>query len=481
MRIDDGKIRSVRGHSAQPHAPDLMPPRLVTLGCDESHQTLAHQNQRENETESPPLGTHILGKAEKEIDEDFIIHKDLLPRFTDRDPRLPETVEPRRPRSRLPRFHGEIKAVEALVLLPLAHRRHARLPGIQTPARRTARSGRPCHLILRSESRHGTDATRTPAPASSSGAAFLLRSHAAAAMNGRKDRYTSAVLDSLFQILRFESWQVLVELLVIWTCVFLVFRFLRGTRGAGVIRGFAVLLVIATVLIRFVGQGSDLFDRLSFIYERFLGFLAFVLIVVFQPELRQVMTRIGHGMRLPGSGTADKRAIEAVAEAAIFLSKSQFGALIAIERRTRLGELTEKGQPIDAIVSARLLESIFFPNSPLHDLGVVIRDDRIIAAGVQFPLAEEGVLDGSFGSRHRAGLGLATESDAVVVIVSEEQGTISIAENGHLEFDVPRDRIIPTLRDLLFGTRDNDASGGASGPRNHDREEAETAREGQAA
>jgi len=288
------------------------------------------------------------------------------------------------------------------------------------------------------------------------------------------------VLDTLLQILRFEAWQVLVELLVIWTCVYLVFRFLRGTRGAGVIRGFAVLLIIATVLIRFVGQGSDLFDRLSFIYERFLGFLAFVLIVVFQPELRQVMTRIGHGMWLRGTSSADQRVIESIAEAAVFLSKSQFGALIAVERRTRLGELTDKGQIIDAIVSARLLESVFFPNSPLHDLGVVIRDDRIVAAGVQFPLAEEGALDGSFGSRHRAGLGLATESDAVVVIVSEEQGTISIANSGRLDYDVPRDRIAQVLAEHLAGTREAEAAAPTAG-RSSARAPSDSAKGGQAA
>ena len=288
------------------------------------------------------------------------------------------------------------------------------------------------------------------------------------------------VLDSLLQILRFEAWQVLVELLVIWVCVFLVFRFLRGTRGAGVIRGFAVLLIIATVLIRFVGQGSDLFDRLSFIYERFLGFLAFVLIVVFQPELRQVMTRIGHGMWLRGSGSADERVIEAIAEAAVFLSKSQFGALIAIERRTRLGELTDKGQSIDAVVSPRLLEAIFFPNSPLHDLGVVIRDDRIVAAGVQFPLAEEGALDGSFGSRHRAGLGLACESDAIIVIVSEEQGTISIADNGRLTYDIARDRIAQALREHLAGNREETASAPHAN-RSAARDRSDSAKGGQAA
>ncbi|MBX3374213.1 MAG: diadenylate cyclase [Phycisphaeraceae bacterium] len=253
------------------------------------------------------------------------------------------------------------------------------------------------------------------------------------------------MFESILQILRYEPWQALFELAVIGLCVWLVFSFLRGTRGANVIRGFALLLVVTTVVIRGVGQGSDSLARLSFIYERLIGLLALILIVVFQPELRAALIRIGQGFDWRGRRTLARRVVAPVAEAAAWLSKSRFGALIAIERRTKVGELTERGEELDARLSARLLQSIFFPNSPLHDLGVVIRDDRIVAAGVQFPLAEQGALDPSFGSRHRAGVGLSAESDCLVVIVSEEQGTISIAEGGRLEYDIPRDRLAEVL------------------------------------
>src|SRR5690606_38386679 len=107
------------------------------------------------------------------------------------------------------------------------------------------------------------------------------------------------------------------------------------------------------------------------------------------------------------------------------------------------------GQALDAVISARLLESIFWPNSPLHDLGVVVRGNRIVAAGVQFPLAEEGVLPPRSGSRHRAAAGLTMESDCVVVIVSEETGAISIAANGKIEYNLPRDRLEEILAEKL--------------------------------
>jgi diadenylate cyclase len=144
--------------------------------------------------------------------------------------------------------------------------------------------------------------------------------------------------------------------------------------------------------------------------------------------------------------------VDAVSEAVEFLSKSRFGALIAIERHVGLSGLAETGVSLNADVSARLIESIFWPNNPLHDLGVIIKGSRILAAGVQFPLAEEGVAPAELGSRHRAGLGLSTETDAIVVIVSEETGKISIAERGVLDIDIPRDQLRKTILKRMRAT-----------------------------
>lgn len=251
------------------------------------------------------------------------------------------------------------------------------------------------------------------------------------------------------QLLRsYSLYEVLLELAVIWGCVYVIFRFLRGTRGAGVIKGFAILLVLITLLTRVLGHNSDTFARLNFIYDRFLNLLAILLIVVFQPELRQALIRLSSPAHFRAA-RSQHRVVRAIADAVTFLSKSQFGGIIAIERNVQLGGLLESGQVLDAEISARLLQSIFYPNSPLHDLGVVVRGDRILAAGVQFPLAEEGTLPANVGSRHRAAVGVTTESDCLVVVVSEETGKISIAEHGRIDFDIPRDEVAAILAGRL--------------------------------
>lgn len=250
------------------------------------------------------------------------------------------------------------------------------------------------------------------------------------------------VLQQLIQ--SYELYQVVIELAVIWFCVYVAFRFLRGTRGAGVIKGFVVLLVLLTLL-----MGSDAFGRLNFFYDKFLGLLAIVLIVVFQPELRQAMIRLGRARLFRVSTSRMTQLTDAVAEAVDSLSKCQFGALIAIERSVQLGGLVDDGVRLDAEVSARLLEAIFWPNNPLHDLGVVIRGNRIVAASVQFPLVEEGMVPQEFGSRHRAAVGMTVDSDCLVVVVSEETGAISIAEHGTVDADIPRDQIRARLAERL--------------------------------
>lgn len=251
---------------------------------------------------------------------------------------------------------------------------------------------------------------------------------------------------NLEQFIRsYTPLEVVFELAVIWLCVYVVYRFLKGTRGAGVIKGFVVLIVLPTLVIRVFGESLGAFGRLNYIYDRFLSLAAILLIVVFQPELRRAMIRLGHASLFRTSTRRINVVVDAVADAAEFLSKNQFGALIAIERTVGLGGLIEGGERIDADVSARLLESIFWPNSPLHDLGVVIRGDRIMAASVQFPLAEEGAIGPELGSRHRAAVGLSLESDCLVVVVSEETGGISLVDGGVVTRNIPR----PEFRDML--------------------------------
>lgn len=232
----------------------------------------------------------------------------------------------------------------------------------------------------------------------------------------------------------YDWWQVLIEIAVIWVVVFVVVRFVKGTRAAGALKGTLLLVVMATLLVRILGQ-QDSFLQLKFLYDRFVTLLAITLIVVFQPELRRGLIRLGEApiLRRAHHGNAGEIAAM-IAQAAGYLSKARFGGIMVIERETPLKGIVEGGTPIHGRLSARLLQTIFFPGSALHDLAVIIKDAEIVAAGVQLPLAEADEMpDPSLGSRHRAALGVSKECDALIVVVSEETGTISIAERGRLE------------------------------------------------
>jgi diadenylate cyclase len=185
------------------------------------------------------------------------------------------------------------------------------------------------------------------------------------------------------------------------------------------------------LLVRIIGTQFGL-DRIEFLYRQFLLFAAAACVVVFQPELRRALMRLGETRLFRGWSSQIDEEIESLVEAATFLSRRKIGALVAIEREVGLGGIAESGTRINADMTAPLIESLFWPNSPLHDLGVIVSQGRIAYAGVQFPLAESGDLERELGSRHRAAVGLSQESDAVVLVVSEETGDVSIAERGQL-------------------------------------------------
>lgn len=262
------------------------------------------------------------------------------------------------------------------------------------------------------------------------------------------------MFSNLQQLVGGYPWyEIVLEMAVIGAVIYLIFRFLRGTRGAGVIKGFFIILVVLTLLIKVLGQ-SGAFERLEYIYTTFLGLVAILLLVVFQPELRQAMIRLGRTRFMGGTHRREtSHVVESITKAVHVLSKSQFGALMAIERNVGLRGIEATGEKLDAVLSSRLLESIFWPNNPLHDLGVVIRGERVVAANVQFPLAEEGVVEHNLGSRHRAAIGLSMDSDCIVVIVSEETGAISIAAHGNLDREIPHDEFEQVLTRYLMGPR----------------------------
>ena len=242
-----------------------------------------------------------------------------------------------------------------------------------------------------------------------------------------------------------NSIEVLVELFVIGLLVLLVLRFLRGTRGARAIKGVMLVLVIATLTINTFG-GEQALTRLQYLYNHILEVVTLSLIIVFQPELRRALVRLGEARFFRGGARLRRaRVIEEVLDSLAYLSKNKIGGIIAIERQVGFGALVDLGTRVDAVVSRALLNTIFWPGSALHDMGVVIRGDRVVAAGVQFPLAEGEHISQELGSRHRAAIGLAQETDAFVLVVSEETGIISIAERGELT----REMSIPDVRRRL--------------------------------
>ncbi len=257
-------------------------------------------------------------------------------------------------------------------------------------------------------------------------------------------------LTRLFERLAaYPWWQVAVELAVIWLVVYAVIRFVQGTRAAGALKGTLLLLLFTTLLIRIVGQ-ADSFQRVKFLYDHFLTLLAITLIVVFQPELRRGLIRLGETPLLRRSATADKATVDAIVDASAYLSRAKFGGLMVIERETSLKGLVEGGTTINGQLTARLLQTIFFPGAALHDLAVTISGTTLKAAGVQLPLADpEEMPDPSLGSRHRAAVGLSQECDALVVVISEETGTISLAERGRLEQGLDAARLREELTSRL--------------------------------
>jgi diadenylate cyclase len=243
-------------------------------------------------------------------------------------------------------------------------------------------------------------------------------------------------------------WQVAIELFLIGAVVYWVIRFLRGTRGARMLKGVAFVLISLYLIVRLVGTQFGL-NRIEFLYRQFLIFASVATVVVFQPELRRALMRLGETRLFRSWSSQVEDEIDALVEAATFLSRRKIGALIAVERDVPLGGIAESGTRVAAELTAPLLETIFWPNSPLHDLGVIISGGKITYAGVQFPLAESGDLERELGSRHRAAVGMSQESDAVVLVVSEETGDVSIAERGQLIRKLTPEGLRGLLSELL--------------------------------
>jgi len=246
-----------------------------------------------------------------------------------------------------------------------------------------------------------------------------------------------------------EHWRTPVEVGILSVVLYYIYVYLRGTHGARILIGLALVFLTLTFL-------SQIFNLvvISWILRSLVGFLAIALVVLFQPELRRALTDLGSHPFFT-SAFEKRETIEDITDSVFEISSKGFGALIAVEREIDLKQFVETGVKIDADYSKELVLTIFHPKTVLHDGGLVVRNDRVVAAACIFPLTQREDLDRNLGLRHRAALGLSEESDALAIVVSEETGQVSICHNGLLERNLTVDKFRRLLSQLLLHNDDN--------------------------
>ncbi len=235
-----------------------------------------------------------------------------------------------------------------------------------------------------------------------------------------------------------------VEIALIAAFFYWVLTLLHGTTAMAIIRGIVIVYLAGAVLGNVFGLST-----LSWVLRTSLPLLLFALPVVFAPELRRALEQVGRPggvLSRPATVTPAARTIEVLATTARRLSEQGWGALIVLERETGLNEYADTGTRLDAVLSHELLENVFFPHAPLHDGAAIVRAERVVAAGCLLPLTESGVSAGHLGTRHRAALGISERTDALCVVVSEETGQISIANNGRMVRNLDEEKVRKVLQ-----------------------------------
>ncbi len=262
------------------------------------------------------------------------------------------------------------------------------------------------------------------------------------------DELFSAILAALAQL----DWRSVVDIFVVSCAIYFVLTLIQGTTAVMVVRGIALLLLVGSGL-------AYVFNLtvLTWLLRNSIPALIIAIPVLFQPELRRALEQLGRaGAWLPhanGVATSESaRVADTIAVAARRLSERRWGALIVLEGETALGEYVQTGVEIDGAISVELLLNIFFPNSPLHDGAVIVRGDRIVAAGCVLPLSETQSRTAHLGTRHRAAIGITESTDAVSVVVSEESGRISLANKGVLQPNLDEGKLRKVLGILYHPT-----------------------------
>lgn len=234
-------------------------------------------------------------------------------------------------------------------------------------------------------------------------------------------------------------WKIALEMVILWFIYYMVFLFIRGSRTVQLVKGLVII-----VLLLIITQQSGL-TTISWIMTKIFPISVLAFLIIFQPELRRGLARLGQF----GALLKEERVIDEIVKSASILSKKKIGALIAIEREIGLRPYIESGIPLDSKVTSELINTIFMPNTPLHDGGIIIQGGTIIAAGCLFPLSQDPRLSKTMGTRHRAAIGLSEEIDAVVIVVSEETGAISVSIAGKLTRDLDKETLSKILSNLF--------------------------------
>jgi len=240
------------------------------------------------------------------------------------------------------------------------------------------------------------------------------------------------------------QWTSAIEISILAVVLYYVFLYLRGTHGARILIGLALIFLTLTL----VSQLLNL-EVIGWLLRSISVFLAVALVVIFQPELRRALTELG-SHPLFTSAFEERETIEEITDTVFDLASKGFGALLAVEREIGLKTFVETGVALDAEFSKELVLTIFQPKTVLHDGGAIVSNDRIVSAACIFPLTQREDLDRSLGLRHRAGLGISEETDAVAIVVSEESGQVSICHSGLIERNLTVDKFRRRLSQLLM-------------------------------
>ncbi len=268
-----------------------------------------------------------------------------------------------------------------------------------------------------------------------------------------------------FREFAIRYWKDGLEILILSVCIYYAYLGLKGTRGLRVLTGLAVLVLGLALLSQLFGLAV-----ISWLLRNLSAVVLLAMVVIFQPELRRLLAQLG-SHPLFAAPMQQREIVEVIAETVYDLSNKHLGALIAIERTTDIQSQIESGVELDCKFSPELVVSIFYPKTPLHDGALIVRGDRIASAACIFPVSQRQDLDRDLGLRHRAAIGLTEESDAVVIVVSEETGIVSLCHHAKLERDFTPEGLRQRLSELLLAPNEGsvheephgEAGGGSAG------------------